>query len=358
MKTYLLVCMLLLCLSVFQPALGQSSGATDLATYQVGLVAEAQPGAALKYSIVVTNYGPTEVESFYILDGWTVNDEGVSGFAQPLAEPDFGDFRVVGSWRRNEDDQIVLAWLLAGRLAPGDTLQFDWQVQVDPAYKGVLINWARVATKDTPPGAWQPRAGDVPPTPPTIDAAADFNIDNNRTTDGVTVVTANPAGEGLDLALYQTGTLAEIRVSEPLISKWLVANLGPQPVQQFYVMAGWSLAPGGGSVLAAPAQEPDFGAFRVVGSWRQSSPDEERWLWLLEGSLPPGSSAAFEWVRRIIPSYQGDFINRTEVAVVGPPSGNWLPRLGTGFAPPTLSNPTDTFPANDRSVDALTTIHP
>lgn len=338
------------------PSLTQSSDTTDVATYQLGVVAEALPGSNLNYKIIVTNHGPTEVSSFYILDGWTINDEGVSGFAQPVSDPDFGDFAVLGSWRRNEEDQIVLAWLLEGALAPGETLQFDWLVQVDNDYRGVLVNWVGIQTEGTPQGSWQGRTGTSSAVPPEVGNAVDSNIENNRTTDGVTVVTTDPTGEGVDLAIYQTDILTQLTVDEPLTSTWLVANLGPQPVQQFYVMAGWSLAADGGSILMLPALEPDFGEFNVLGSWSQSASDEQRWLWLLEGELASGSSVSFEWTRNIIPVYQGDLINRAEIELTTPPSGEWLPRLDTVITPPDLDNRADTFPENNRSDDALTIV--
>jgi hypothetical protein len=336
----------------------QNPPITDVAAYQVGVVAETLPGAALNYTITITNHGPTALSSFYILDGWTVNDAGISGFVEPLAEPDFGEFQVLGSWRKQESDQIVLAWLLEGAFAPGATQQFDWQVQVDQAYEGVLINWVSIETEAIPSEiSWQARTATTQAAPPTLAALADSNSDNNRTTDGVTIVTTEPTGNGLDLAIYQTGIVTESPLATPLHSTWLVANLGPQSVQQFYVLAGWSLAPNGGSVLVTPAPEPAFGDFAVLGSWRQASPDEERWLWLLAGDLAPGHSALIAWSRPIIPTYQGDFINRAEV-LVQPPPGTWAPRLTTNIAPPILPNTADSTPANNRSADALTTLRP
>ena len=41
----------------------------------------------------------------------------------------------------------MIAWLLEGEVAPGDTIQFEWIVQVDPAYQGVLVNWLRITTE-------------------------------------------------------------------------------------------------------------------------------------------------------------------------------------------------------------------
>jgi hypothetical protein len=121
-------------------AYAQIPASTDVAAYQLGLVAEARPGSNLTYTITVTNYGPSVVESFYILDGWTVNDDGISGFTAPVADPDFGDFTLVGAWQQNREDEDVLAWLLEGELAPGATIHFNWIVQVDSAYQGVLVS--------------------------------------------------------------------------------------------------------------------------------------------------------------------------------------------------------------------------
>lgn len=340
----------------WQSLSAQDSVSADVAVYQIGLVAQALPGAELTYNITVTNYGSSVVQSFYILDGWSVNDEGISAFTLPVAEPDFGAFTLMGAWEQTLDDQEVVAWLLQGELIPGATLQFKWVVQVDSAYQGVLVNWASIQTEGALTGSWQTRASTTPLTPPPIDSVVDTNPDNNRTTDGVTVITNTPTGEGIDLALYQTGILTEIRAGEPLESTWLVANLGPQPVTQFYVMAGGSLNSDGSSLLSQPVAEPDFGNFQVLGRWQQSGQDEKLWLWLLQGELPSGGSVVFHWKRSLIPEYRGDLITWAGVVGRDVPEGNWIAREGTTTAPQPTANQEDAFPENDKAIDALTTI--
>ena len=350
--------LIILCILQAMPsAYAQPVASTDVAAYQLGLVAEALPGSNLTYTITVTNYGPSTVESFYILDGWTVNDEGISGFAAPIADPDFGSFTLAGAWYQNREDQEVLAWLLVGELAPGDTIHFNWTVQVERTYEGVLVNWARILTDGELEGTWQALSSTAPAVPPPVESAVDLNPDNNRTTDGITVVTTSPTGEGIDLALYQTGVLTTIAAGHPLFSTWLVANHGPQSVQQFYLAAGWSLSSGGGSLLAQPVMEPNFDDFQVMGRWKQFRQDEEVWLWLLQGELLPGESVVFQWVRDIIPAYRGDLINWAGVFVQDTPQGEWSAREGTGTLPQPLGNLADTFPDDNSSIDALTTIN-
>src|SRR5215475_6960665 len=94
----------------------------DVAAYQLGVTAQALPGTALTYSITVTNYGPAAVTSFYVIDGWTVNAEGIAAFAQPVSDPDFGQFKLAGSWEQSRKDQNVMAWLLNGDLDAGETV--------------------------------------------------------------------------------------------------------------------------------------------------------------------------------------------------------------------------------------------
>jgi len=169
-------------------------------------------------------------------------------------------------------------------------------------------------------------------------------------------VTETPTGTGIDLALYQTGILTEIPTGQPLTSTWLVANLGPQPVTQFYIVAGGSLNSTSGSVLAQPLIEPDFGDFVVIGRWQQSTQDEKQWLWLLQGELISGQSAAFEWQRHLIADYHGDLINWAGVAGHDVPPGTWIAREDTIAAPLPIGTLTDTFPENDTAIDALTTV--
>src|SRR5215468_11216748 len=90
---------------------GQASDA-DVAAYQLGVTAEAQPGTELVYSLTVTNYGPAPVKSFYIVDGWSINADGIAAFAQPIGDPDFGQFKLTGSWAQDRKDQKVVAWLV------------------------------------------------------------------------------------------------------------------------------------------------------------------------------------------------------------------------------------------------------
>src|SRR5690349_9310386 len=99
-----------------QAARSQNSAATaDVAAYQLGILAEAKPGENITYTITVTNLGPGVAESFYVVDGWTVNAENVSAFASPIPDPDFGKFAVAGRWEQNRPDQKVFAWLLNGK---------------------------------------------------------------------------------------------------------------------------------------------------------------------------------------------------------------------------------------------------
>lgn len=129
-KRAVLILILVSALVAISPVGAQLPVSADVAAYQLGLVAEALPGSSLTYTITVTNYGPSVVQSFYILDGWTVDDEGISGFAAPIVDPDFGSFALVGAWQQDREDQEVLAWLLEGELAPGDTIQFDWTAPI------------------------------------------------------------------------------------------------------------------------------------------------------------------------------------------------------------------------------------
>jgi hypothetical protein len=355
MRKPILFCLMMFFFMLVAPLSAQIPASTDVAAYQLGLVAETLPGSDLTYTITVTNYGPSVVTSFYIVDGWTVNDEGISAFKLPVSQPDFGPFAMMGAWQQTLDDQELIAWLLQGEILPGATLQFKWIVQVDSAYQGVLVNWVEIQTEGELKGAWQTLTATLP-LPPRIENADDSNLNNNRTTDGVTVVTNTPTGEGIDLALYQTGILAEIPAGQPLESTWLVANLGPQPVTQFYVIAGSPLNSDGGSLLATPVTEPDFGEFQVLGRWQQTRDDEKLWLWLLQGELPSGGTAEFKWARNIIPSYRGDLINRAGVSGRDVPEGTWVPREGTTTLPLPTANQADTFPDNDNAEDAFTTI--
>ncbi len=356
-KRAVLILILVSALVAISPVGAQLPVSADVAAYQLGLVAEALPGSSLTYTITVTNYGPSVVQSFYILDGWSVDDEGISGFAAPIVDPDFGSFALVGAWQQDREDQEVLAWLLEGELAPGDTIQFDWTVRVDSAYQGILVNWARILTDGELEGTWQARPSTAITTPPPVESAVDLNPDNNRTTDGVTVVTPTPRGEGIDLALYQTGVLTTMAAGHPLASTWLVANHGPQPIRQFYLVAGWSLNTDGGSLLAQPVVDPDFGSFQVMGRWKQLRQDEEVWLWLLQGELLPGESVVFQWERGVVPDYRGDLINWAGLSVRDVPEGEWAAREGTTTLPQPLVNLADTFPGDNRSIDALTTIN-
>jgi hypothetical protein len=338
------------------PAYIQTSTSADVAAYQLGVIAEVRPGTDLTYVITVTNHGPSVVNEFYILDGWTVNAAGISGFAAPIADPDFGAFTLVGTWMQERPDQSVLAWLLQGDLNPGDTIEFNWSVRVDNAYRGGLINWARIAIGEELTGTWQPRTPHTAATPPVLASLPDPIPENNRTTDEVTVVTEAPTTDGVDLALYQAGLLTQLPVGAPLDSTWLVTNRGPQVLKQFYVLAGWSLNADGGTVLSQPITDPDFGNFKVVGRWLQMREDEELWLWQLEGELPAGNNASFRWVRQIDPAYRGDIVNWARVFVHDVPGGEWTPRDGTTATPQPLANAADAAPDNDRSVDGLTTI--
>jgi hypothetical protein len=355
MKKPIFFFLITLILILAVPLSAQSPASSDVAAYQLGLVAETLPGSDLTYTITVTNYGPEVVKSFYIVDGWTVNDEGISAFKLPVASPDFGPFALMGAWQQTLDDQELVAWLLQGEILPGATLQFKWIVQVDSAYQGVLVNWVEIQTDGELKGAWQTLTAALP-LPPRIENALDSNLDNNRTTDGVTIVTNTPTGQGIDLALYQTGILAEMPAGQPLESTWLVANLGPQPVSQFYVIAGGTLNSDGNSLLALPVAEPDFGEFQVLGRWQQSRDDEKQWLWLLQGELPSGGTAEFKWTRNLIPNYRGDLITWAGVSGSDVPEGSWIAREGTTALPQPTANQADTFPENDNALDALTTI--
>lgn len=334
----------------------QSAASADIAAYQLGVVAEAFPDSDLTYVITLTNHGPAAVTQFYILDGWTVSASGISGFTMPTPDPDFGAFSLVGTWEQQRSDQTVLAWLLNGNLNPGDTVRFAWKVHVDKMYRGGLVNWARVAVEGSLNGTWQPRADTTLATPPAVDSMSDPIPENNRTTDGVTVVTEAPTNAGIDLALYQTGLLTQLPAGKPLDSTWFVTNRGPQVVKDFYVLAGWSLNPDGGSILSQPVTEPDFSDFKVIGRWQQRREDEELWLWQLQGDLAPGANAAFQWVRALVPNYRGDLINWARVFAHDVPAGDWLPREGTANPPQPLTNDADAVPDNDRSLDGLTTI--
>ena len=352
-----IVIMFLVMLVFFAPApvYSQQPAGADVAAYQLGVIAEVLPGSDLTYVITLTNHGPATVNAFYILDGWTVNADGISGFSVPIGDPDFGTFSLEGSWEQQRQDQTVLAWLLKGDLKPGDTIRFAWTVKVDSTYRGGLINWARIVVNGELSGAWQPRTL-TSSAPPALVSAPDPIPENNRTTDGVTVVTEEPTQTGVDLALYQTGLVTQLQAGNPLDSIWLVTNRGPQVVKSFYVLAGWSLNADGGSILTQPVTEPDFGAFKVVGRWQQLREDEELWLWQLEGNLPPGDNAAFTWTRTIEPSYRGDLINWARVFTEDAPNGQWVARTGTTTIPQDLQNDADITPDNDRSQDGLTTI--
>jgi hypothetical protein len=355
-KSIGVILFLIAALSLRSPAYSQQSTGADVAAYQLGVVAEVLPGADLTYVITLTNHGPATVNAFYVLDGWTVNADGVSGFAAPIADPDFGAFSLEGKWEQQRPDQTVLAWLLKGDLKPGDTIRFSWGVRVDDAYRGGLINWARIVVNGELSGAWQPQDSTTLAVPPALANAADPIPENNRTTDGVTVVTDQPSQAGVDLALYQTGLVTQLQAGNPLDSIWLVTNRGPEVVKTFYVLAGWSLNADGGSILTQPVTEPDFGAFKVVGRWQQMRADEELWLWQLEGDLASGDNAAFTWSRKITPDYRGDLVNWARVFTREAPNGQWVAREGTTSVPQALQNDADVVPDNDRSLDGLTTI--
>jgi hypothetical protein len=339
----------------WQSAGAQTTGA-DVAAYQLGVTAEVQPGTELIYSITVTNYGPGIVSKFYIEDGWTVNAEGISAFAAPIADPDFGSFKLAGTWEQSRTDQNVLAWLLDGTLNPGDTVQFKWKVQIAENYQGGLVNWAQVRTSGAPNGSWQPRRDTTDLTPPAVAGTEDPDTQNNRTPDGVTVVTTTPNGQGVDMAIYQAGFLSQLQAGKPVASTWLVTNIGPQTVNRFYLMAAWSIGPDKSSLLVPPVEDPDFGIFKVIGRWRQIRADEELWLWLLEGELKAGDSAFFNWQRSLLPTYRGDLVNWSRVFARDVPPGTWTPRDGTSAAPQTLDSPIDTAPDNDRTPDGLSTV--
>jgi hypothetical protein len=338
-----------------QSAHGQASDA-DVAAYQLGVTAEALPGAELVYAITVTNYGPAPVKSFYVVDGWSINADGIAAFAQPIGDPDFGKFNLNGSWAQDRKDQKVVAWLIDGALSPGDTVQFNWKVKVAESYQGGLVNWVRVQTSGSPDGKWQPRNDTAALTPPEVSNAADPDTANNRSPDGVTVISNAPTGRGVDMAIYQAGFLSQLKASEPIQSTWLVTNLGPETVKQFYLEAGWSLGPDKNSLLVQPTPDPEFGAFKVLGRWRQIRQDEELWLWLLEGDLKAGGSAFFKWERSIIPAYRGDLVNWSRIFAHDTPPGEWVAREGTSATPQALSGSSDTDPANDRSADGVSTV--
>ena len=109
-------------------------------------------------------------------------------------------------------------------------------------------------------------------------------------------------------------------------------------------------------MLVQPVPEPDFGDFKVIGSWRQVKEDEELWLWLLEGELPAGGTAFFKWERAIVPTYRGDLVNWTRVFAHDTPPGDWIVRANTQTTPQPLNGPQDTDPNNDRSSDGVSTV--
>ncbi len=336
-------------------ASAQQDNSADVAAYQLGVIAEAAPGTNITYTITLTNLGPAPVPSFYLLDGWSVDAQGVSGFASPLADPDFGSYTVEGSWQQQRKDEKVFAWLLKGDLLPGQTIRFNWPIRIAPGYLGQLVNWVRIVTVGTLSGDWQKRSG-TGINPPSLASPPDPVDSNNRTPDGLTTVTTSPTGQGIDLTVFQTGLLSQSKAGDPLRSDLLLTNLGPQPVRTFYLETGASLGFDGASIYATPMSEPDFGSFAVLGRWRQLRRDEEVWLWLLQGTLTAGQSATFEWSRAVIQSYRGDVVNWAKVIANGAPEGDWMPGQGTTTAPQPLINAADNNPKNDRTTDELTTI--
>src|SRR5258708_20789712 len=274
----------------------------DTASYLLGVSSEATPGATLTYSITITNFGPGTVKSFYILDGWTVNTEGISAFASPIPEPDFGSFTVVGSWQQARPDQKVFAWLLSGEFAPGKTAQFDWKGHVSSTYTGTLINWSKIQIFGALSGIWEPRIL-ATTAPPAVADAIDPDEKNNRTADGITLVSDNPTQQGVDMAIYQTGLVKQLKTGNPLTSTFFVTNLGPQSVKHFYLEAAWSVDTDGKSVLKPPVSAPDFGDLHILGSWQSLTTDEERWLWLVEGELKQRQRVALPWTRSVAATY-------------------------------------------------------
>lgn len=347
---------LLAIILVLIPKFTYAQGATsaDVAAYQFGVVAEARPGTEITYVITVTNQGPKKINTFYILDGWTVNSAGISGFAAPLSDPNFGKFKLTGKWGQNLPDQRVVAWLLEGDLSPGDTAQFNWKIQVNGAYRGELVNWASVQIDGELKGIWT--ALDKLPAPPKLSNAPDPEQTNNRTPDGVTLVTESPRGKGIDLAAFQAGLVSGLSVKQPLASTMMVTNRGPEAALRFYLMAGWSLDFDKSSLLTEPIPEPEFGNFRVVGRWTQARVDEEIWLWLLEGNLAAGNTASFPWKRSVKSTYRGDMVNWIRVLPDTAPDGQWTTRAGTTAAPGAILNPPDVLANNNRSTDTVTTI--
>ncbi len=342
-------------LLILHPTLSQQDNRADVAAYQLGVIAEAAPGSSITYTITLTNFGPSAVPSFFLLDGWSVDTRGVSAFAAPITDPDFGNFEVEGTWQQRRDDETVFAWLLKGNLLPGETIQFNWPIRIDSSYSGQLVNWARIATTGTLDGAWAKRAGTTI-NPPSLSSPPDPVDKNNRTPDGLTTVTNSPTGQGVDLAIFQAGLLSQLKTGNPVQSDLLVTNLGPQPVTTFYLEAGASLGLDGASIYVSPITEPDFGDFKVLGRWRELRRDEEVWLWLLQGTLDAGESITFEWSRAIVPSYRGDLVNWARVTANGLPDGKWTPGHDTVGPPTSLDSAADSNPKNDRSTDELTTI--
>lgn len=348
------LCIFAIFISATGTASAQDSTNADVAIYQLGVVAEARPGSEINYLFTVTNRGPKTVSTFYILDGWTVNQSGIAGFTSPVADPAFDKFKLAGKWQQTSPDQRIMAWLLNGELRPGDTVQFAWKIKVNADYRGALVNWAGILIEGQPKGKWEPMQTEA--TPPPLNNAPDPTQADNRTADGVTLVTDSPGGKGIDLAVFQTGLLSTIPTNQPLNSTLLVTNRGPEAATQFYLMAAWSLNTDGSSLLVTPVPDPNFGTFRVRGRWQQKRVDEEVWLWLLEGDLKAGSSAQFEWKRTVEPAYRGDIVNWARVVTTGIPDGQWTPREGTNAAPASISNPQELAPDNNRTEDMVTTI--
>jgi hypothetical protein len=334
---------------------GQQDNDADVAAYQLGVIAEAVPGTNITYTITLTNFGPAPVSSFYLLDGWSVDTKGISAFASPLTDPNFGNFKVEGTWEQARKDEKVFAWLLTGDLLPGQTIQFNWPIRVSASYLGQLVNWARITTTGTLAGKWQKRPGTTI-TPPSLASPPDPDGNNNRTPDGLTTVTNAPTGQGIDLAIFQAGLMSQLKAGDPLRSDLLVTNLGPQPVDTFYLAAGASLGGDGKSLYVSPITEPNFGSFTVLGRWRQLRRDEEVWLWLLKGPLAAGQNITFDWSRAIESSYRGDVVNWAKVITAGVPDGDWTPDRDTAAAPKPLTNAADGNPKNDRTTDELTTV--
>lgn len=336
-------------------ALSQQPTSADVAAYQLGVIAEAVPGSSITYVLTLTNFGPAPVQSFYLLDGWSVNAEGISAFAGPIGDPNFGKFTVEGRWEQRRKDETVFAWLLKGELVPGDTIRFEWPIRVSNDYSGQLVNWARILTTGTLNGTWQQRTGTTT-NPPQITSAKDPADTNNRTPDGLTTVTKSPTGQGMDMAVFQTGMLAQVKAGQPIRSTLLVTNLGPQQVKQFYLIAGTSLGTDGKSIYQTPVTEPNFGDFKVIGRWQEIRKDEQVWLWLVEGTLEAGGSTILEWARPIVATYRGDLVNWAGVSASAVPEGNWTPKGETETVPVSLAAGPDTNPKNDRTTDDLTTV--